>query len=222
MTGTWKRARELAQFYWAQRVQGFSIADEPFLDDEATVALRDYLARSGFYLEFGSGGSTVLASRLGLETISVDNDAYFLRAVSRKLAAGHRVTQIHADIGLTVEWGYPAFKRPTPARLARWRRYIALPFARIAERNRFPDFVLVDGRFRVACALESARQAQLAGQATTIMVDDYGLRDQYAPLEKHLGAPRRVGRAALFEIAPDGPPPAVPLHAIDEAMLDYR
>lgn len=220
--GNVHRIGELASFYWAQRVKGFSVPDEPLLDEGATAALRSHLDKARFYLEFGTGGSTVLVARRGLETVSVDSDPVFAQAVRRKLAPGHRVTIVDTDIGLTAEWGFPVLKRETPARLARWRRYIDQPFAIIAARGRFPDFVLVDGRFRVGCTLESARQAVAAGSPTTIMVDDYQGREHYRLLEDYLGPPRREGRAALFDMGTAPLPRPVTAACVSEAMRDPR
>ena len=78
------------------------------------------------------------------------------------------------------------------------RRYIAAGFD--ALDGRFPDFILVDGRYRVGCALESARRAHLVGKTALLMLDDYEGRSFYQFVEDHLGPPDRIGRAALFTI----------------------
>lgn len=212
-----RRLVDLAAFYRVQRIQGFDVPDLPHLDDGATERLQAEMARATFYLEFGTGGSTLAAARAGLETIAVDSDPYFLRAVTRKLPAGHRVTPVHADIGLTCEWGWPVRGKPTPDRVRRWRTYIDKPFALAEARGRLPDFIFVDGRFRPACALESARRAQTAGTAATIMIDDYVGRDDYRWIETHLGPPEFAGRAAVFRITP-GLHPTIPVQAVADAM----
>jgi hypothetical protein len=126
--------------------------------------------------------------------------------VRRNLSAGTGVTVLHANIGLTEAWGLPLNRR-APWRARLWRRYIERPFQEIARRTGFPDLILVDGRFRVACVLESVRQAQLRGARTTILVDDYDMRPAYHVVEKHLGAPERIGRSALFRVDPAAVPP---------------
>jgi hypothetical protein len=211
------RLADLAAFYRVQRISGFDVPDLPHLDDGATERLQVEMARASFYLEFGTGGSTLAAGRAGLETIAVDSDPYFLRAVTAKLPTGHRVTPVHADIGLTCEWGWPVRGRPTPDRVRRWRTYIDKPFAMVAARGRFPDFVFVDGRFRPACALEAARLAQAKGVTVTIMIDDYVGRDDYRAVEAHLGPPDFAGRAAVFIIAPSTHSP-IPEAAVTAAM----
>lgn len=218
----WLRIKKLSSFYWNQRVKGFSVPDDPLLDEGATEALLSHLGSAIFYMEFGAGGSTVLVGRNGLETISVESDPVFARAVRRRLAPGHRVTLIDADIGLTAEWGFPLFKHRAAARLARWHRYIDRPFALAEQRGVFPDFVLVDGRFRVACALETARRAVAGGQCATIMIDDYEGRAHYRQLETYLGPPRRAGRAALFDVGSAPLSKPITLADMDEATADPR
>jgi hypothetical protein len=127
---------------------------------------------------------------MGVPTISVESDAYYARAVASQLDGGS-VTQIIASLGLAMEWGMPAFPS-----VKRARRYVMAPWGI----NRFPDFILIDGRYRVACALESARQASKTGAATVLMFDDYFGRPFYYGVEQQLGRPRQLGRAAIFEI----------------------
>lgn len=194
----------LGRFFINQRLIGFSSPDRPHMDEASEARFERELGNSRAYLEFGTGGSTVSADRLRKPTRSVDCDPYYVAAVRKALRPDTIVDIITVDIGITREWGKPLFRQRTPARLRRWSRYAEAPFER-AWPNGFPDFVLVDGRFRVACALESARQARLAGAATTIMVDDYEDRPAYRAIEAYLGAPERVGRSAMFFVTDDTP-----------------
>lgn len=201
--------RNLTRFLYTQRVTGFDVPDEPHLDEGATIELRRQLEAASFYLEFGTGGSTVLAAQRGIETISVDSDRFFSRAVRAKLAPGHKVTIFDIDMGMVGPWGWPVFDDPTPKNVEKWRRYIDVPMTEVVRRGRFPDFVLVDGRLRAACAIETARLAQAAGAQCTIMLDDYVERPHYRAIETYLGAPRYAGRAAIFEIG--GKPKGLPI-----------
>lgn len=214
------RYKALAIFYYVQRIKGFEVPADPHLDEAATVALQDHLSRSRFYLEFGSGGSTLMADRLGVETVSVDSDRYFAKAVRKALSIRAPVKQIYADIGFTQEWGNPVWVKQTKARLKRWRRYIELPFAEIQRRGRMPDFVLIDGRFRVGCALETARRAAQFQSPVLIMMDDYAERPHYHVVEKSLGKPSRAGRAALFKI--EAPYPNISQAMVANMMADIQ
>lgn len=140
-----------------------------------------------------------MAASLRVPTITVESDRHFARSVMRRLPPDAEETMIVANIGITREWGVPLFTSLTKRRQAAWYSYVSLPFAGMLAEDPFPDLVLVDGRFRRACALESARQAQLRGAETTIFVDDYEGRS-YGELAYYLGNPVMAGRAAVFAI----------------------
>lgn len=128
--------------------------------EPAEIALLERVLASGRrrYAEFGTGGSTLLAVRHGFEMlVGVESDPAWARmvrehpAVSPLVAAG-RAAILHADIGPVGAWGSPIDKSSQPL----WPRYIAAMWEEWARRGAFPDLVLVDGRFRVACCLSVA------------------------------------------------------------------
>ncbi|RVT90210.1 hypothetical protein [Sphingomonas crocodyli] len=210
-----------AHFLYMQRVKGFDVPDRPHFDPLSTEPFIDRLRSSKLYLEFGSGGSTVVAAQLGIETITVESDRWFGRAVQAKIHPATTNTMLFIDLGLTRDWSYPVFKRQTPARRARWDEYTEAPRRHISKLGgRFPDLILVDGRFRMACALVCAQEAHRLGQSTTICVDDYGDKDWYRPLEYSLGTPELVGRMAIFSVHPDRPAPTQDV--IERAKRDFR
>jgi hypothetical protein len=102
------------------------------------------------------------------------------------------------DIGPTIEWGRPWRKRfLSPARRRAFARYSDFP-SRAGSSVDDPVRVLVDGRFRVACALKSLRA--LRGQeGWTLIVDDYTGRSGYHVMENFATAERFVGRMAVFK-----------------------
>ena len=194
---------DLLAFLLRQRLVGFEVPDAPHFDSPATTAwFSARLARAHKYLEYGTGGSTVLAARLGVPFVAVDSDKYFLRSVRRKVQReGFRASGQawhYANIGLTGYWGRPLREwRRSARRLARFRRYSDPPPA-CYEGGRLPDFVLVDGRFRVACALKALRMLRHE-RDWTIVVDDYFNRPQYRAIERHAVLGERVGaRMAVF------------------------
>jgi hypothetical protein len=180
----------LPAFLYAQRVKGFDPpTDEPFMDPEGVERFKYELSHSSRYVEFGSGGTTVLADRKGVPTISVESDRFYARAVATRLSSGC-VKQIVVDIGFTGEWGTPICSTPEKG-----RKYATAPFG-----GEFPDLILVDGRYRVACALESARRAYQAGAKAILIFDDYAARPHYHRVEQSLGSPEMAGRTAIFAI----------------------
>jgi hypothetical protein len=183
----------LARFFYAQRIKGFDPPTVPHLDDETAQWLEEQLKGTKLYLEFGSGGSTLLANRLGVRTVSVESDRFYAASVRHALANPELIEILTPAVGITREWGFPVFFKRRKG-----RRYVTAPFHRFD--SQFPDLIMVDGRYRVACALESARQASRAGAESRLLLDDYAQRPEYRVLEQYLGAPVRIGRAAMFTL----------------------
>lgn len=126
------------------------------------------------YAEFGTGGSTLLAVRTPFDVVvGVESDPEWARKVredeevAAAIAAG-RASILHADIGPTGAWGGPV-DRDKPQK---WPNYIATMWSEWERRQSFPDLVLVDGRFRVACALSVAllAAAQRGDRAAPLVV----------------------------------------------------
>lgn len=188
------RLLDLPRFFYIQRIKGFEPPTAPRMDPETIAFLEEAIRGARLYVEFGAGGSTIVADRLAVKTVTVESDRFYAATI-RAAMTGSSVTILTPNIGVTGPWGWPLFQKPTSRRIKRWWRYVEAPFALGT-----PDLVLVDGRFRVACALESARRAQIAKVPATIVFDDYETRPQYKSVERHLGAPEMVGRAAVFRI----------------------
>lgn len=150
-------------------------------------------------LEYGSGGSTVLASEMPDKRVfSVESDqawADMMRGwfAQNPPADGTQIDVIWSDIGETGAWGAPIDD-------GGWRAYAEYPLG-VWQRKGFvqPDVVLVDGRFRVGCALATAF---CTAKPVTLLVDDYKPRKHYHVVEEFLGAPRLTGRLAEFDVAP--------------------
>lgn len=127
------------------------------------------------------------------------------------------------NIGLTVAWSRPYFTRTSQRRLARWRRYSTKPFIVLEQMGWFPDFVLIDGRFRCACALQMAIEVVARQRRATVLFDDYFKpgRERYRAVEQWLGKPERIGRAAFFNMRPSVT--RVPTSSeIEKAAKDYE
>ncbi len=158
-------------------------------------------------LEYGSGGSTLLASELPGKTVfSVESDRAWAEMmqgwlVQNPASKGTQVEVIWSNVGETGDWGRPVNDRG-------WRHYADYPLA-VWQREGFkqPDVVLVDGRFRPGCAMATAF---CTAKPVTLLVDDYKRRQGYHVVEEFLGAPRLIGRMAEFEVAPI----AVPAHRL--------
>jgi hypothetical protein len=202
---------------WFQVTHGIEVSETPSFDAEGLAVFEKAVEGSRVYLEYGSGGSTVLASRFVKKLFCVESDAWFLRAVERKLHASGSVSEnhfLHANIGLTEFWGKPAFTNSTAGRLRRWSRYPQLPWKFLESDGVVPDLILIDGRFRIACMLESL--THLDDQSTTICFDDYFDREAYSIVERFADMFDRAGRMALFRKKPN-----FDLQACNEVLTEH-
>lgn len=193
------QAGTTATFLASKRFTHFNVPDEPHFDDQSTKFFMEKVNSSTFYVEYGTGGSTVQASKWGKPFIGVDSDKVFLESVKRKL--GNLKSDqhlIHVDIGLTGPWGIPIFKKPMTSRLKKWKSYPAAPWTLISKDN-LPDLILVDGRFRVACALTSIKHMP---KYAHLLVDDYAERPHYHIIERFARLDAMVGRMAVFSSLP--------------------
>jgi len=189
----------------------------PHFDSDSTPYFIERLSAATLYLEYGSGGSSILASQLGKKFVSVDSDPYFIESVEKKIAklgVTSCGTFIHANLGLTEAWGAPVCTRPTVKRLASWKSYFTAPWNELSERFS-PDLILVDGRFRVACALTTILNLAQKDR-WELLVDDYHGRPHYRAIEEFANLERMVGRMAVFK-----PKASIDLEALNKSLRVY-
>lgn len=214
----WSR---LTKFLIRQRLQGFEVPKRPLFDEESTAFFTRKLPSARYYVEYGSGGSTILANELQTKCLSIESDKYYAKSVRRQLSKKSSVQLCYVDIGLTGFWGMPVFRKLTSHRLAAWSQYVEAPFSADLRSDDFPDFVLIDGRFRRACALRFGLEAQKHSTPVTLMIDDYFSqgREHLHDVEQFLGKPKAYGRAAVFEVDSTN---TVTSDAIKLAKQDFR
>jgi len=161
----------------------------PRMSAPETALFKQHLKGAKSLLEFGCGGSTVLAAELGVRRItSVDSDPAWLEQVSRHPKV--RAIQFkgrYADIGPIGLWGKPRRK----AQAHRWPAY---SMAVWEELDASPDVVLVDGRFRVACCLQALLHTKPGAK---ILFHDFWDRPQYHAV---LSYARCLGRADTLAV----------------------
>jgi hypothetical protein len=185
-----EKTQSLLRFFYVQRIRGFSPPAAPSVDEPTEEWLTNTLRTARSYIEFGAGGSTLLANRLQVPTVSVESDRFYAAAVRGALTHPELCTIITPPMGITRQWGTPLFRKASKGPF-----YVNAPFEFCADQ--FPDLIFVDGRYRVACVLESAVRAKAASARSTLLLDDYD-RTSYHVLEAYLGPPERIGRAAKF------------------------
>lgn len=139
-------------------------------DREVTLFER-YLANATNYFEFGCGGSTILACKVGrhdLSVTSVDSSQDWINTVkdNKYVAAKDKKGLVHAstvNIGPVGRWGYP--KQSVDESQGAWYLYSQA----ISMTGKEYDLVLVDGRFRVACLLQSF----ISNPKASVLIHDF-------------------------------------------------
>jgi hypothetical protein len=132
----------------------FDVPSKPSMLDSEIDCFSRHLSKTDCYLEFGCGGSTMLAQELGVrQLISIESDKAWAAAVRDqpairpKVASGeYRVTWV--DIGPTTVWGHPVDRQNA----GRWPDYSMEVWKKL---DQMPSLVLVDGRFRLSCAIQT-------------------------------------------------------------------
>ncbi len=161
------------------------------------AAVRAYYGVADVILEYGSGGSTVIAAELEGKTVfSVESDAKWLKGMQAYFTAFPplaRLTLHHGKIGPTKEWGHPK----SDDEFRKWSGY---PLS-VWDLEQFvhPDVVLIDGRFRAACFLTTLFRIT---KPTTVLWDDYSDRKSYHEVETLVKPIKMFGRMACFELTP--------------------
>ena len=171
----------------------------PAMRPAEIALLTSLLRRTGGMLECGAGGSTTLAVKLGVSHIvSVESDAAWIErlhaddAASRAQEQG-RLTLLRADIG---QIGFIGGPRKDSAR-ERWPDYARTPWGHIDAGQL--DLILVDGRFRVACILESVLRVE---HRTLIAVHDFWNRPAYHAVLPFLDEIDRCETLGIFRAKP--------------------
>jgi hypothetical protein len=159
---------------------------KPAMTGKERTCLEKYLATAQSYVEFGCGGSTLMAVRSPATRIwSVESDTAWLERIRRhpEIAAAEqagRLTLCHVDIGPTKEFGYPAtpwWRLYQPGHREHWPRYYESIWASPGAAE--ADLFLVDGRFRVACGLAVAAHCR---DEAIVAVHDFTNRPDYQAL----------------------------------------
>jgi hypothetical protein len=157
--------------------------------------VRETYADAKVILEYGSGGSTVLASEMTGKTVfSVESDRRWTRRLQAYLDEAGAPSPVHlhyAPIGKTGKWGRPVDN-------SGYRRYHEYALG-IWDHPEFqaPDTVLIDGRFREACFYAVMLRCT---RKTVVLFDDYGDRPRYHAVERFAKPVERRGRMARFEL----------------------
>ena len=164
---------------------------EPVVTPKELQILRKWYSGAEFVVEFGAGGSTVLAGALGVPRVaSVDSSKAWLEKLRTAPELQNTdFTAHHVNIGKLKAWGHPA----DFSRTWNWPSYYRVIWDQID--NRRPDVVFVDGRFRVACALMTLLECPAE---TTVIIHDFWNRPSYGEILKYVDTIERDDDIGVF------------------------
>ncbi len=172
----------------------------PHMSDAKIQLLTDSFARASHYLEYGIGGSTVLAAQKSLQSIiAIDSSEAWIGKVKadiEKCTYTGNINLLHANLGTTADWGYPTDE----LMLKNWPQYYASPWISYRSQGLSPDLILIDGRFRTPCFLYSLLHCNVG---TRVIWDDYLDRPEYHFIETILQPQGLVDDMAIFTVNGD-------------------
>jgi hypothetical protein len=143
-------------------------AIEPVMTVRDQHLFYQYLNGVNTYFEFGSGGSTVQAALRVSKVISVESDARWHGHLRNLIGSAARITWYTVDLKVPNEgWGRPGRDSPP----SDWPNYTHAYVSRFNA-----DLILIDGRFRVSCAL--CVFSEIANR-TLVMIHDFCIRRKY-------------------------------------------
>jgi len=141
------------------------------------------------YAEIGCGRSSVfLSQNYNCHIKCVDTSKEWLELVRESLTEPNNVELVHVDLGNLKRWGRPE----SYVKAENIKTYANSIF--VGEK---PDFILIDGRFRVFCFLTSLLNSE---QNTIIIFDDYNNRPHYHIVEEIIKPVERRDRQAKFVV----------------------
>tara|TARA_R110000824_G_scaffold108705_1_gene256030 strand:+ start:1555 stop:2127 length:573 start_codon:yes stop_codon:yes gene_type:complete len=159
------------------------------------------LKESTYYFEWGAGGSTALAAEcknIG-KIITVESDKEWIQKMTMYITNLDDITFIHNEMDTRPkDWGNPGNNATNTQK----RNYSD----RIMEQTDANDIdlILIDGRFRVACALKAHA---VISDNCVIAFDDYLDRQHYHIIEYYYEIIDRGDRMVLLQKIPDVIPP---------------
>ena len=172
------------------------------MSDNEKVVYDRLIKKSSNYLEFGMGGSTIraiLKSKANIFTVEPDSAwiTYMRQYAVLRFFEDKRLFIFHVDIGPTGLWGYPESdedKEKFPAFSSHVFKAIDASVI---------DLVLIDARFRVACALKLIMESN-GNSDPKILIHDFWNREQYYHVVlKYLDTLLKVDTLGLFAIKKD-------------------
>jgi hypothetical protein len=146
-----------------------------FSSNMNNIFFKNEIKKSRFYLEFGSGRSTLFAQKIKKKFISIEGDKIFFNIMKKKI---NNPSLRYYNIGLTYQYSIPYFYYQKLV-----LNYSKSIFEELQRKKIVPDLILIDGRFRVLVALQAHIFMSKIKKIIRIIIDDYAQRYHYHILE---------------------------------------
>jgi len=160
-----------------------------FGSKKANRFFQSEIKKSKFFFEYGSGVSTIYVDKKLKKYISIESDKYFYNSLSQKLNNNQSLK--YFNLGIVGEFSYPLYcsKQQVKNYVGSINKYF--------KKNNFPDLILVDGRFRIACCLNLFDKLKKY-KKIVIILDDYKSRTEYQYLKKFYKI-KKIGRLGILK-----------------------
>jgi len=148
------------------------------------------------YLEYGSGSSTLLADRQNVNYYSIESDKSFYRTLKKSLKSKNYFLK---DFGIVKEGSGPVlFSYRKFFLRKKVKKYANDILQYLNEKNLIPDLILIDGRYRILCALYVYKFLREKNYSSTIIIDDYNARPYLHVVENFFDG-QIIGRFGVFD-----------------------
>uniref|UniRef100_A0A6C0KYD9 Methyltransferase n=1 Tax=viral metagenome TaxID=1070528 RepID=A0A6C0KYD9_9ZZZZ len=163
---------------------------EIFMPKDQKDVVISILKNTNNYLEFGSGGSTVAASKyIKGRGYSIESEEEWSKKVEKETK--DNITMFYIDIeNIKHTWGHPGKNCP---------KYKMEKYSKIHNLIKLDDIdtILIDGRFRVSCALQI--HDHIKDNAIIIFDDFFGREDSYGEILNYYSIYERINHMALMK-----------------------
>ena len=181
--------KEEKELTFEEIVSDCEIIKVKLFESESDLFIQN-LKKCDLYGEYGSGISTIYAvNYLNKQSISVDTDNEWVKKINNSVFNKSKLNIEHVNLGKISSFGRPENYE--------YRNEIKDYLNYIWNQDRKPNFVLIDGRFRVACFLSTLIYAE---KETIICFDDYILRPHYHIVEYFEKPIKKNKRQAFFKV----------------------
>jgi len=166
-----------------------NISDDITLFDGHDYLFKKNLQNCHIYFEYGVGKSTsYVIKNTKAKIVAVDTDKCWIESID----VSKRKNDIKlnwVNLGDLENWGRP--------KTYSYRNNFIDYIGAVWQFNLKADLILIDGRFRVACFLNSLINAE---EGSVIIFDDYTNRPYYHIVEEILPRFDECGRQAVFKV----------------------